>query len=316
MFNMPSKSPTKFIVPFLFSIFLTACGGGGDSASMAPAPSLWSQQKSGTVSTNLMAIAKGADNNVVTVGSGGVILASSDGITWEQRTSGTTNNLNGVIWNGTMFVAVGALGTILSSTDGITWITQTSNTTDTLNGISWNGNGFIAVGGNSLSGTAFVSVDGFTWSARKTLLNKMLRGITWSGSQFVVVGEAGTLHTTPDGSFWSVGGGNDADNSTAVASNGSNRVVYVRSSGRAWYTTDFITWTSKTPPTNLAFYGITWDGTKFIAVGENSIIFVSTDGSTWSNQLTITGGNTLNGVAWNGNKLIAVGNGGDIRTSP
>jgi hypothetical protein len=43
----------------------------------------------------------------VVVGSGGTILTSSDGVTWTQRTSGTSNRLYGVTYGNGTFVAVG-----------------------------------------------------------------------------------------------------------------------------------------------------------------------------------------------------------------
>jgi hypothetical protein len=43
----------------------------------------------------------------VAVGEDGTILTSPDGVTWTQRTSGTSNWLNGVAYGNGLFVAVG-----------------------------------------------------------------------------------------------------------------------------------------------------------------------------------------------------------------
>ena len=51
----------------------------------------------------------------VAVGDVGAILTSSDGVSWTQRTSGTSNWLRGVAYGNSMFVAVGWFGTILTS---------------------------------------------------------------------------------------------------------------------------------------------------------------------------------------------------------
>ena len=51
----------------------------------------------------------------VTVGDNGIILTSSDGTTWDNRISGTTNNLYGVTYGNSTFVTVGDNGTILTS---------------------------------------------------------------------------------------------------------------------------------------------------------------------------------------------------------
>jgi photosystem II stability/assembly factor-like uncharacterized protein len=60
----------------------------------------------------------------VAVGNGGVILTSSDdGATWSSATTGTTENLNSVIWNSDLgeFIVTGDNNVILHSTDGTTW---------------------------------------------------------------------------------------------------------------------------------------------------------------------------------------------------
>ena len=56
-----------------------------------------------------------ANGTFVAVGSDGTILTSPDGVTWIQRSSGTTNLLNGVTFANGTFVAVGRGGTILTS---------------------------------------------------------------------------------------------------------------------------------------------------------------------------------------------------------
>jgi len=56
----------------------------------------------------------------VAVGASGAISTSTDGLTWTARTSGTTNQLSGVVWNGTNFVAISAAGG-WRSPDGVTW---------------------------------------------------------------------------------------------------------------------------------------------------------------------------------------------------
>jgi hypothetical protein len=68
---------------------------------------------------------------------GGTILTSSDGTSWDNRTSGTYNNFYGVTYGNGLFVTVGDSGTILTSTDGITWTERTSGTSETLKGVTY-----------------------------------------------------------------------------------------------------------------------------------------------------------------------------------
>lgn len=53
----------------------------------------------------------------------------------------------------------------------------------------------------------------------------------------------------------------------------------------------------------------------FVAVGDNSSIWRSYDGATWTNVSPSTGSRDLNSVVWNGSCFVAVGDQGIVRTS-
>ncbi|SVE14780.1 uncharacterized protein METZ01_LOCUS467634 [marine metagenome] len=72
----------------------------------------------------------------VVVGASGTILTSSDGTSWNSKTSGTGNRLYNVTYGNSTFVAVGTSGTILTSSDGTSWTSRTSGTSNTLNGVT------------------------------------------------------------------------------------------------------------------------------------------------------------------------------------
>ena len=73
----------------------------------------------------------------VSVGSSGTILTSSDGTSWDNRTSGTSEILVGVTYGNSTFVTTGISGTILTSSDGTTWTSRTSGTTQHLYGVTY-----------------------------------------------------------------------------------------------------------------------------------------------------------------------------------
>jgi len=84
----------------------------------------WIEKSSGVTQT-LNSVTWG--NNVfVIVGKSGTILTSTDGAEWVKRTSGVTNDLTSVTSSNGQFIIVGD-GVILQSSDGITWIETTSN---------------------------------------------------------------------------------------------------------------------------------------------------------------------------------------------
>ena len=49
------------------------------------------------------------------------MLSSKDGISWVERSSGTSKTLNAAAYGNNTYVVVGELGTIITSPDGTTW---------------------------------------------------------------------------------------------------------------------------------------------------------------------------------------------------
>lgn len=70
------------------------------------------------------------------MGSGGTIISSPGGATWDVQSSGTTSNLNCVLFAGGQFYCVGDGGFILTALDGSVWSPVDSGTTATLNSIA------------------------------------------------------------------------------------------------------------------------------------------------------------------------------------
>jgi hypothetical protein len=270
-----------------------------------------------------------------TVGDGGTILTSPDGVKWDLRSAGTTTNLNGIAWSGTQFVAVGADGMILTSPTGSTWTTQTSGTTNSLNGIIWAGTQFVASGAG---GTILTSPDGVTWTSQTTSTSAPLHGIAWSGALLAVAAETVPLTpfgsnayrlilTSPDGVTWTLNLlPSDAAHLFDIAWSGAQFVavggIIINSEfGSVFYQSDIftssdgVTWVNHLPEEAVLLYGVAWSGTRFVAVGDFQTILTSFDGVTWTHQLqSIT--NRLNDITWSGSQFVAVGILGTILTSP
>ena len=134
----------------------------------------------------------------VTWGNSGTILTSSDGTTWYNRTSGTSNGLYEVTYGNNTFVTVGPSGTILTSSDGTTWDSRTSGTSVTLWGVTYGNSTFVTVGS---SGVILTSSDGTSWDNR-TSGTKDLKGVNYGNSIFVVAGASGNILTSSDGTTW------------------------------------------------------------------------------------------------------------------
>jgi len=247
------------------------------------------------------------------VGEGGVILTSNDGITWTAQTSGTTNNLESVIWNGLQYVAVGgdlhtSESTILTSSDGVTWRAQTAGTTSYLNEIIWDGFQYMAVGSvdNETEVTILTSNDGIKWTTQSVPIVGNLSGVAWSGSRYVAVGENGNIITSDDNITWTAQASGTANNLLSVTWSGSQFVV---SAGSLMLTSrDGIIWRENVSGATNAFKEVVWNGSLYMAVGTFGIIYTSVDGINWTAQ---TSGTTidLDGITCNGTQYVIVGNG-------
>ncbi|MDO8540419.1 MAG: immunoglobulin domain-containing protein [Opitutaceae bacterium] len=150
----------------------------------------------------LWSVAGGA-GHLVTVGSQGAILSSSDnGATWTPRVSGNTKWMVAVTYGGGQFVIVGEDGIILTSADGATWTRAlSSGTTERLNNVIFADGKYVAVGEH---GMVVTSVDGRVWTPRSTPVNTWLHGLAYHAGikHFATCGEAGVFLYSPDGVTW------------------------------------------------------------------------------------------------------------------
>lgn len=104
----------------------------------------------------------------IAVGAYGIILTSPDGITWTERTSGTSQVLRHIACNNSlsMIVVSGSGGTLLRSTNGITW---TSTPLGETNGSTGNNTGVVSIEAqgflyfDSTISSVLRSTDGVTW---------------------------------------------------------------------------------------------------------------------------------------------------------
>jgi hypothetical protein len=156
---------------------------------------------SGTTST-LYDVAVSSDGLLwVAVGALGTILTSTDAVTWETQTSGTTYPLRRVAHNGSQWVAVGLYGTILTSSDGETWTSQSSGVSAPLYGVDHDAAGLWVVVG--YSGTILSSSDGATWESVNSPTSGKLIGVAHDKKgKWLAVATSGAGATSSDGSTW------------------------------------------------------------------------------------------------------------------
>jgi hypothetical protein len=130
----------------------------------------------------------------VLTGEAGLIRTSPDGVFWTTRTSGTLEDLNGVLFAKNLFIAQGNSGVILTSTNGISWTARSSGTSWGL-ATSVCGSCYVVVDGQN--GTILSSLDGINWSSRPSGSTALLLGFAYgqgpTNGCFVAVGAGGTI---------------------------------------------------------------------------------------------------------------------------
>jgi hypothetical protein len=197
-------------------------------------------------------------------GSSSILAYSTDGATLTNSANGntlfpsSTDRILGICHDGSKFIAVGISSAnypIVTSTDGITW-TRSNSIAASFNTVCFNGSIYVAAG----NGTLYTSTDAISWTSRSLPSGfTLFRTLGWNGSYFIA------------------GGGANVTGSSAVIMK----------------STDAITWsTINSGERQLnTVYDVTWDGTKWTAVGAmrtipsgNTPILTSTDGTTWSNS--------------------------------
>lgn len=209
-----------------------------------------------------------------------ISLTSTNGAAWTQQTFPTPYGAVGVAWNGTNFVAGDVItgSRIFSSPDGVTWTPHTVTIFGARPSYAvWTGTQFIVDSG---SFDVWTSPDGITWGHNINRLSASPGGAAWSGFMFAD-GDQGNISPlmqyTADGTTWgffNTSGNNGV--TRAIASNGSIFCAI----GDGLYTAPGNTatpWTNRAMPAGAPYRGITWDGSRFLAVG-TSIIAKAPDG--------------------------------------
>jgi hypothetical protein len=247
---------------------------------------------------------------------------SSNGGTWTAINAGSFGTVQGIAWNGTLWVATTNSTTtagIITSSNGYNWTGVGGTQSYTHRGIQWNGISFVVSTNNTI---IRYSYDGVNWtnvslgqsSSNSMLWNNPSIGIM-NIQQPTIVGGVGTNSTLAysidgihyrnlgnnifttgcyavqwNGSIWLAGGA------------GTNTLAYSYD-GLSWKGLGAITFTS-------ACYSITWNNVVWVAGGAGgNTLATSSDGKTWNGLGTSVFDVSGLSVNWNGSVWMAVGNG-------
>lgn len=204
------------------------------------------------VTVELRDIASDANGLAITVGSGGTILRSTDGVHWSELNSGITGDLTTITWSAGRWVTFVNASTVYYSDDGLTWspATVTNGTPDTMYDVAGDGaGGFIAAGSTY---TTMVSTDnGETWTLIEPFHDNFhnYRGIASDGNTtWVAVGDAGMIAVSHDtGQNWVLAGSGMTTALLQGVAHGAGRFIAVgRDAASLFHSTDGDTWVNDT----------------------------------------------------------------------
>lgn len=141
--------------------------------------------------------------------------------------------------------------------------------------------------------------------------------MTGNGQNSVQVADLGQIYTGVGFFGWLPRDSGTTNTLQAVKYYG-NRVVFVGATGTAGYSDDGVNFTVTSLNTPDWLVDLAVSSNRVVAVGDNAVIFASSDGAKWAYQGTPpgVGGNWLLSVAWGAGVFVTTGEGGYIATSP
>lgn len=267
-----------------------------------------------------------AYGNGTFVAAGDGVFTSPDGITWTPIIPAypTTERFYDTVFANNIFVMVGH-SSIVTSPDGVSW-TPTAAGLGGGQGVVFANNTFVVVGGYGITEYILTSPDGDVWTVRMPHITiGRFNSVTYAQNLFVAVGDDdhgsytsdyknyGEVFTSPDGITWTRVMKHH-HGLTGVAF-GNNIFVAVGYGGAVVISTDTITWTEITTPSQNDLSAVTYANGMFVAVGAAGIILTSPDGIEWTQRASPIG-QGLYAVAFGNNAFVATGYGGTILTSP
>ena len=322
--------------------------GNGVSAYSSDGISWYSSEVNSTISSYLtFSIWDGSKWIVGGSGSSNSIAYTFDpaGNTgWiSTRSGGNSNIMNGMYWNGKLFVGGGVSNNTIYSLNGLNW-TSTSTIFTSANNFLYNNitphsvtfpRYTIVAGSNGIA-----DVDGYT-----NLIQYSYNGINWLTALDINSGIFNSvIKIAYNGSIWLAGGTGYSTIaysynginwnglgtyifSTAGVSFAWNETIWVAtgvSSGTGWniaYSYDGLTWVGAVK--NNVFFtngninegarGVSWNGRMFVCVGKgttsSNCIIYSYNGINWFSTGQTIFTTTGNDVVWNGSLWVAVGEG-------
>jgi hypothetical protein len=245
--------------------------------------------------------------------SNGILLTSSDAITWTAKTTGLIGIFTVSYGNG-LYIAAGSNGALVTSTDATTWTTRTTGFGATIIRCSvyYATASLFVIAGDS--GKVATSPDGIIWTLRTSNIATTLQAIALSSTEIVIAGSVGGVITSSNGTTWTKIAGLPALAFTTLIYSGGTYVMAGQTNYVALSTDGGATWTQKASLVATAGNIGTYDGTNFIVVGGANSIMYSSNGVLWKSKTVPTA--TALGLEYVNSLFVALLAGGMLATSP
>lgn len=253
------------------------------------------------------------------------VYTSTDGSSWTKVPETAGFGLNDIVSGNNLLVGVGSDssywgGRIMKSTDGVTWLPVADGLAYGLNAVAFGtASGTFAAVGNY--GVIYTYQSGYATSRGD--IGYDLSDIAYGNGTFVAVGANGAIATSTnsaqgksnnEGTYWTLRTSGTTEPLSSVAY---GKGTFVAGGTDLVLTSpDGITWTQRTLGTPASAGKIRFDGSKFVAVGNDGVILTSPDGIAWTTIIPATPG-PIGKLVTNGSVIIATGSSqGTVLTSP
>ncbi len=164
------------------------------------------------------------------------------------------------------------------------------------------------------AGSIHSSANGTAWIRRETFTRSDLYAVAWTGAAFCAVGNDGSILTSSDGTTWVQQNSGTSLNLACVTS-GNGLVLAAGDAGRILKSPDGTAWSAITTTMTDRINGLAFGSGVFVAVSESGGILTSPDGDSWTAQSSPASG-ALSSVVFGTGVFVAVGAAGEVLTSP
>ncbi|MGA2661814.1 MAG: hypothetical protein ABSH34_30405 [Verrucomicrobiota bacterium] len=256
-----ARMPDYYLAVGNYGTILSSPDGYAWSVELAPL----------SLSNSVLLGVGGSTNLQLAVGTQGTVLWATNAYLWSLLTVPTTNDLEGVFFDGTQFILCGDNGTILTSTNLTTWTEASTPTAAFLTSITLFPDRMVVVGDK---GTILTSTNRIDWTLTTPLTTNWLSQVGCLNGALVAVGNNGTILTSYDATNWVA--------RDSGATNWLNAVDYLAGTwfvagnqGTVLGSPDLTNWVVFPTLTSKSLYGLAHNQGQLITVGAEGVILRS-----------------------------------------